>query len=416
MRSSGRRRGRVYRRCGCRDAARRQLGAGCPRLVEERHGTWTFAVDIPSLSGRRRTVRRGGFEDDFAAESALRRFLEGRQLGFDADPHETVAAYLTKWPKTMEFLLKPTTYARYRTYVLCELIPVFGKMRLEELAHDHIASYAHQQLEAGRGRQALYHCLATLSSALGTAVRTHRLPFNAAQPLPMRRPLADERVPWSAEQAVTFLAHCRDVDPAFADLFEVIIGTGLRKGEALGLQRQCVRIEDRVMYIRHTLSAIDNHKLVLTAPKTKKSRNWVPLSERVAAALQRAMARGTSTGNDHVFQGADGKPLHPAAVRRRFHELRKQAGLPHVTIHDLRHLAATLALEGNVSMAVISKTLRHSTLSTTANIYSHLTWEVAMAAVHTIEARLRLVEARARGVDVLALSGPAPNPLFSHAA
>ncbi|MFE7589279.1 hypothetical protein ACFU6K_07740 [Kitasatospora sp. NPDC057512] len=52
-------------------------------------------------------MRRGGFEDDFAAESALRRFLEGRKLGFDADPHET---------------LKPTTYARYRTYVLCELI------------------------------------------------------------------------------------------------------------------------------------------------------------------------------------------------------------------------------------------------------------------------------------------------------
>ncbi|MGX4733248.1 tyrosine-type recombinase/integrase [Kitasatospora griseola] len=408
MRSSGRRRGWVYRRCGCRDADRRQLGAGCPRLADERHGTWTFAVDIPSFNGRRCTVRRGGFEDAFAAETALRRFLEGRRLGFDADPHETVAAYLTKWLKGMEFLLKPTTYARYRTYVLCELIPVFGTLRLEELAHE--------QLEAGRGRQAVYHCLATLSSALGTAVRTHRLPYNAAQPLPMRRPRPDERIPWTAEQAVTFLTHCRDVDPAFADLFEVIIGTGLRKGEALGLQRPCVRIDDRVMYIRHTLSAIDNHELVLTAPKTKKSRNWVPLSERVAAALQRAMARNTSTANDHVFQDTDGKPLHPAAVRRRFHELRKQAGLPHVTIHDLRHLAAPLALEGNVSMAVISKTLRHSTLSTTANIYSHLTWDVAMAAVHTIEARLCLVEARARGVDVLALSGPTPNPLFSHAA
>ncbi|MEU4584651.1 tyrosine-type recombinase/integrase [Kitasatospora aureofaciens] len=407
----------MYRRCGCRDATRRQLGAKCPRLAEQQHGTWTFAVDIPSLNGRRRTVRRGGFEDAFAAETALRRFLEGRRLGFDADPHETVAAYLTKWLKTMEFLLKPTTYARYRTYVLCELIPVFGALRLEELAHDHISAYAHQQLEAGRGRQAVYHCLATLSSALGSAVRTHRLPYNAAQPLPMRRPRPDERIPWSAEQAVEFLTHCRNVDPAFADLFEVIIGTGLRKGEALGLQRRCVRLDDRVMYIRHTLSAIDNHELVLTAPKTRKSRNWVPLSERVAAALQRVMARSTSADNDHVFQGPDGKPLHPTAVRRRFHELRVQAGLPHVTIHDLRHLAATLALEGNVSMAVISKTLRHSTLSTTANIYSHLTWDVAMAAVHTIEARLCLVEARARsGAEAFAQSASPPNPLFSHAA
>ncbi|MFE7194513.1 hypothetical protein ACFU9E_33195, partial [Kitasatospora sp. NPDC057595] len=91
MRKSGRP-GRVYRRCGCRDADRRQLGAACPRLAEERHGTWTFAVDIPSLTGRRRTIRRGGFEDEWYAETALRRFLEGRKLGFDADPHATVAA------------------------------------------------------------------------------------------------------------------------------------------------------------------------------------------------------------------------------------------------------------------------------------------------------------------------------------
>ncbi|MEY9846326.1 integrase [Streptacidiphilus sp. BW17] len=112
----------------------------------------------------------------------------------------------------------------------------------------------------------------------------------------MRRPAAAERVPWSVEQAVQFLAHCRDADPAFADPFEVIIGTGLRKGEALGLQRRCVRIGDRVMFIRHTLSAIDNHELVLTAPKTKKSRNWVPLSDRVAAALERAMAKSHRGG------------------------------------------------------------------------------------------------------------------------
>ncbi|MEY9846325.1 hypothetical protein ABH940_003412 [Streptacidiphilus sp. BW17] len=97
-------------------------------------------------------MRRGGFEDAWSAEAALRRYLEGRRLGFDADPHETVAAYLTKWLKNMEVLLKPTTYARYRTYVQGELIPVFGAIRLEELAHDHIAAYTNHQLDQGRGR------------------------------------------------------------------------------------------------------------------------------------------------------------------------------------------------------------------------------------------------------------------------
>lgn len=135
------------------------------------------------------------------------------------------------------------------------------------------------------------------------------------------------------------------------------------------------------------------------------------------------MPLGNSRQSSAIFapglpgQGPDGKPLHPSAVRRRFHELREQAALPHVTIHDLRHLAATLALEGNVSMAVISKTLRHSTLSTTANIYSHLTWDVARAAVNTIEARLHLVEARTQcGRDITGLDVGLPNPLFSDAA
>ncbi|MEU5060208.1 MULTISPECIES: hypothetical protein [unclassified Streptomyces] len=85
-------RGRVYRRCGCRDIHCHQLGARCPRLVTDSdHGTWTFAVDIPSQARGRTTVRRGGFPSRNSAESALRRFLEGEAGGFDADPNQTVA-------------------------------------------------------------------------------------------------------------------------------------------------------------------------------------------------------------------------------------------------------------------------------------------------------------------------------------
>ena len=57
-------RGRVYRRCACRHAGK-QLGAHCPELTSNaRHGTWTFAVDLPSLTGKRATMRRGGYAGD----------------------------------------------------------------------------------------------------------------------------------------------------------------------------------------------------------------------------------------------------------------------------------------------------------------------------------------------------------------
>ena len=390
MRSSARR-GRVYRRCGCRDGDRRQLGASCPRLAQDPgHGTWTFAVDVPSPAGRHHTVRRGGFASQDDARSGLHRFLDGRAVGFAADPNQTLGEYLTSWLAAKELLLKPTTFVRYRAYVEQDLVPAMGHVRLDDLSYPHISAFVQEQLATGRGRTTVYRCLATLSSALGEAVRRHRLPHNPARPAVIPRPASAERQIWTLDQTLRFLDHCHQHDPDFADLIEVLIGTGLRKGEALGLHWDDVHLEERVVLIRCTLSAVDNNRLVLTTPKTRSSRNWVALSDRVATALEhRSRARPAVSEADeyggYVFHRPDGRPLHPEYVLNHFHYLSRQAGVPTITVHDLRHLAATLSMSAGVPMAVVSKTLRHSTLSTTANIYSHLTHQAARGAVDTID-------------------------------
>ncbi|MCX5381469.1 tyrosine-type recombinase/integrase [Streptomyces sp. NBC_00091] len=73
-----------------------------------------------------------------------------------------------------------------------------------------------------------------------------------------------------------------------------------------------------------------------------------------------------------------------------------------MTVHDLRHLAATITVTAGVPLTVVSKTLRHSTLSTTANVYSHLTQQAAREAVDTIDHIQHLHEALNR------LRSPAP--------
>jgi len=396
-------RGRVYRRCGCRDTHRRQLGAHCPHLLTDgHHGTWTFAVDVPAPHHRRTTVRRGGFATQDAAEAALRTFLEGEAGGFNADPNQTVGDYLHTWLTAKALVFKPTTMARYRDYVHNDLAPAFGSLKLDELRHRHISAFVTSQLAAGRGRTTLYRCLATLSSALGDAVRQRRLAHNPASPPALRRPPAPERRIWTADEAVRFLRYCHRTDSDMADLFEFLIGTGLRKGEALGLHWDDVHLREGVLYVRCTLSAIDNNRLVITPPKTRSSRNWVAISPRVAAALQhRARScRRTHTSPGGPFAGLvfcrpDGRPLRPSAVLDRLRQLSDEAGVPRVTVHDLRHLAATLTITAGVPLTVVSKTLRHSTLSTTANIYSHLTRQAAREAVDTIEHTLTLAEQKA---------------------
>ncbi|WP_165845673.1 tyrosine-type recombinase/integrase [Streptacidiphilus pinicola] len=68
-----------------------------------------------------------------------------------------------------------------------------------------------------------------------------------------------------------------------------------------------------------------------------------------------------------------------------FYWLCDKADVPRCAIHDLRHLAATISITNGVPLTVVSKTLRHATLSTTANIYAHLTAQAARQAVDTID-------------------------------
>ncbi|MFF5560268.1 tyrosine-type recombinase/integrase, partial [[Kitasatospora] papulosa] len=86
-----------------------------------------------------------------------------------------------------------------------------------------------------------------------------------------------------------------------------------------------------------------------------------------------------------VFCRPDGRPFGPHLVLDRLHRLSEEAGVPRVTVHDLRHLAATITITAGAPLTVVSKTLRHSTLSTTANLYSHLTQQAAHQAVDTID-------------------------------
>ncbi|MCX5562350.1 tyrosine-type recombinase/integrase [Streptomyces sp. NBC_00038] len=266
-------RGLIYRRCGCRDTHRHQLGAHCPRLLADtHHGTWTFAVDVPAPDRHRATVRRGGFTSHDTGEVALTKFLEGEAGGFNADPNQTVADYLHTW--LVAKALKPTTMARYRDYVHNDLVPAFGSLKLDELRHRHISAFVTHELAGGRGRTTLYRCLATLSSALGDAVRQHRLAHNPASPPALRRPPSPERRIWTADEAVRFLPHCHEADPEMADLFEFLIGTGLRKGEALGLHWDDLHLREGVLYVRCTLSAIDNNRLVISPPASPSP--WSP--------------------------------------------------------------------------------------------------------------------------------------------
>jgi integrase len=394
-------RGRVYRHCACRDTAGKQLGAHCPELTNRRHGRWAFAVDLPTIDGQRKTLRRCGFPTQNQARTALRRVLACEQAGIHVDDRQTVAEYLEAWLEAKQRSLKPTTIVRYLDYVRKDLSPALGTIRLEELTHHHIAAFVRAQLSAGRGHVTLHRCVATLSSALTDAVRHHRLIHNPARYANIPRPRRGPRVCWSPAQAVAFLRYCAQIQDPLADLYELILCTGMRKGEALALHWADVDLDAQVLLVRYTLSNINNTTPVFTTPKTKSSHTWIGLSSRAVRALHRqaerqcVLRRATGAAyrdQDLVFTRRDGQPLRPEYVLRHIHQLTSEAGLPRIRVHDLRHFAATTMLSSQVPLAMASKTMRHSTLSTTTEVYGHLLRHVAQQAVDAIDTALTSAE------------------------
>lgn len=393
--------GRVYRRCGCRTAAGKLAGASCPVLAaDDKHGTWGFAVDLPSLDGRRKTLRRGGFTTKREATQELAKVANRVHASVKVDDRETVAQYLTGWLRSKTHALKPKTHASYSEYVNKRIVPVLGPMRLESLRHEHVVAFVDALAADGRGAPTIKSIIAVLRSALGDAVRTRRLTHNPAEHVRTPDVVQTERVPWTADQAAHFLDHV--AEDRLAELFELIIGTGLRRGEALALRWSDVDLERRVLRVRRSVTDVGG-RLVIGKPKTAGSAAGVGLSPRVVAALERQRERQVfealewAEGYEDsglVFTRENGTMLRPEYVLRRFHELSADAGLPLVRIHDLRHLAATLMLTAGVPLALVSKTLRHSQVGITSNLYGHLTHEAAQAAADSLGGVLDAASAR----------------------
>ncbi|MGW4809512.1 tyrosine-type recombinase/integrase [Kitasatospora sp. NPDC004272] len=381
-------RGRVYRRCGCSDSNGKQLGPWCPQLAADvKHGKWTYCVDLAPDEGRRRTRRRGGFASRAEATREMRAVLDGELRGVYENRRTTVASFLREWLVVQKVRLAPNTYAGYRACVERDLIPAFGHPRLLDLRPQHIDEWITAQLDAGRGTVTVYRAASTLRNAL---VRSWRLHYNPAEHSIPPKPRAAERTCWTPDEAAAFLHHDKEhYTDRLTDLFEVMLGTGMRRDEALALHWTDLHLMDRKLFVRWTLAAIDNGRLTLGRPKTPASRAWISLSPRVVAAFHRQAALQMNAHPEGrleglVFSTPGGAPLRPQWVLDQLRKRTTEVGLPAIGLHDLRHTATSIMIAEGIPLAIVSKTLRHATLATTINLYGHLFKDSADQAVHAL--------------------------------
>ena len=302
----------------------------------------------------------------------------------------TVNEYLAEWLQLQRVHLQPTTWNSYRQTIDCYLAPALGATPLDAVEPRQLERlYSELLAHGGRGGRPLAlrsirYVHAVLHKALADAVRTGLLQANISDRarLPRHDPRAatiDGTVhAWTADQARRFLELSRQ--DHHGELWAVALGTGMRRGELLGLRHQDVDLTSGTVRVATALTLVDGRPQ-LKGTKTSRIRH-LHLDPHTAAALTRETTAQQSERRragdewrndlDLVFTDAVGTPLIPQRITHRFRRLVRRLPVPTIRLHDVRHTHATLLLQAGVSIKVVSERLGHATIALTMDTYAHV--------------------------------------------
>ncbi len=384
--------------------------------VYRKDGKWAYRHDVAPdpLTGKRRQTGKAGYATRKEADKALRDSITGSEKGRHVRAsRRTVGAFLDEWHLAVKASVRPTTWAKYGHLIRTSVTPIIGDIPLQELTPVRLnLLYAHL-LESGRVRPradqpaglaastvATVHRM--LRRALADAVTWDYVPRNAAEDA--RPPRVGRRAPtvWTPEQLRTFVRHIRG-DRLYA-LYLLVVTTGMRRGEVVGLRRQDVYL-DAATVVPMVPRVVVEGKAADSETKTDNGRRPRALDPLTLAALRahitvweanRADFRHT---NDRLFCWADGSSIHPDSVTDWFQQHAKAAGLPVIRLHDGRHSYATAALKAGVHPKIVSERLGHADVAFTLQTYSHV---------------IAGMDAAAANIVADAIFGPAETPDEGH--
>jgi integrase len=378
-------------------------------------GSWEvrYSLGTDPATGKRRIATATVKGNRRTVEMELRRLLRTIDTGEHVNPTcITVREWLTTWLVTVRAEVAPKTHERYSEIVRNFLIPALGNLSLAKLAPSHIQNAYNGWVSGGRrdGKEGglaprtRRHIHRILRSALGRAVEQQMLARNPADAFKKRLPKVErkEMTTLTVEQSARLLdaiAHSRVYWPTL-----IALATGMRRGEILALRWRNVDLEHGLLRVMESLEQT-KAALRFKAPKTEKARA-ITLPAFAVDELRRLKRQQAEellklgvrqTADTLVCGRADGEPRAPLSLTYEFARLiGRTKDLPRVRFHDLRHSHATQLLASGVHPKIAQERLGHSSVSTTLDLYSHLSDTLQSDAAAKLDAVFRSAKKEVR--------------------
>nr|WP_325196450.1 tyrosine-type recombinase/integrase [uncultured Oscillibacter sp.] len=382
-------------------------GKECGREICQRKDGLYFARFVDKRGKRR--------DKYFSTLQEARNWLEDARY---ADKHDnifapidmTVDTWFDYWLGNIVGDLSPNTRKNYRERYTHNIQPVIGNMLLTDVKPMHCKMVLNRMENgyAGSTIRQTYITMGTLfkSALMNDLIAKH--PMDGVRYTKPVRAVDDIKYLTVEEQKKFLLAAKRSHNYA---QYALILETGLRTGELVGLTWDAIDWEKRTLTVNKTLE-YRHHQGYWRAepPKTQQSYRTIPLTDRAYEILREVKSgccnrkespllsqtmeyMDRRTGEIAIFKMSDlvfinwrtGEPAKNSSYDTHLYKLCDEAGIKRFCMHALRHTYATRAIESGVQPKVLQKLLGHASIKTTMDWYVHVTDDSLSKAVRQFE-------------------------------
>lgn len=323
---------------------------------------------------------------------------------YTAPSKMTVGEWLDIW--TAEYLggVKELTVSSYKSSIKTHIKPGLGAIKLEALSSHIIQGFYNRLLAPAKDRKGLSpktikNVHGVLHKSLQQAVANGYIRLNPADSCVLPRAERKELKPLDEQQITTFLQAIRG--HRLEDLFTVVLFTGMREGEALGLLWDCVDLNAGTITINKQLQKdfSKGSQYHLVATKNSKSRT-ITVAPFVVNTLRKVKLRqlenkiqlgGCWQDSGFVFTDELGRHLNRSTVYNAFKKVMVQIGSPETRFHDLRHSYAVASIRSGDDIKTVQENLGHATAAFTLDVYGHVTEQMKKESAARMEQFIKSV-------------------------
>lgn len=316
-----------------------------------------------------------------------------RDADLTEDSNMTLGEWLDRWiNEYMIFTIRESTLDSYKAMIKNQIKPYLGDRPLSVLTTQELQKFYNSVKKKGRVKPDRLHGIELADSMVrGIHMMLHEaLDMAVRLRLIVKNPTVGTTIPknnyppkqiLNDEQLERFMQRIRQ-DERWYDFFYTELTTGLRRGEICGLKWEDFDAENGKLKVRRSVAKRKGGGLNIGETKTETGTRTIVLPPSTAELLRK---RKETAVSEWIFPNIyePEKPMHPDYAYHRLKTLLKQAELPLIRFHDLRHTFATMALEHGMDVKTLSATIGHVSSATTLDIYSHITDTMQrQAAVH----------------------------------